>query len=287
MGGSEPAYDLATDMPLSANPDSQGTRLFLNALFKADCVTTTGQPSLAVTLAGPNTLSISAAQGSYVVGYANAGIGTALEGELVLELPAGVTVDDAGGGTLAGPTVTFAVGSIGASGTVLPPPASGSRTVVLSFAGEGVYTLTARLGYRVGVTELTAGPALLDVGVGVTPPPRDGGADADGGGGGDGGDAGGDGGGGGGDGGGSGCGCRAIPSAGGTAFVLGLAGVLVVLRRRGRGEGRKKPPMDTDRGGSPSGTCGSGLPRHAGTSAEAPRAPRGATVGSESGPRRT
>ncbi|HEY8430172.1 MAG TPA: hypothetical protein VIL20_17445, partial [Sandaracinaceae bacterium] len=33
-----------TAVPLSRNRDSQGTRLFLNALFEADCVTTAGQP---------------------------------------------------------------------------------------------------------------------------------------------------------------------------------------------------------------------------------------------------
>jgi hypothetical protein len=220
-------HSYSTDVPLSRNADAQGTRLFLNALFEADCVTTDGQPRLALTLAGPDTLPTSAPQGSYVVGYSNAGIGTALDAVLVLELPAGVTVDDDGGGTVAGSTVTFTVGSIGASGTLLPPPAAGSRTVVLSFAGEGVYTLTARLDYRVGATELGAGPSLLDVGVGITPPPRDGGT-------GDGnGDTSGGDGGGSGDGG-SGCGCRLAPAGGiPSAFLLGGALALLLRRRRG------------------------------------------------------
>jgi MYXO-CTERM domain-containing protein len=224
------SYD--TNVPLSANPSSQGTRLFLNALFEADCVTTEGQPNLAVTLSGPATVPVAAPRGSYVVGYANSGVGTALDGVLTLELPAGVTVDDAGGGTVTGSTVTFAVGSIGATGTLLPPPAAGSWTVALSFAGEGVYTLAARLGYVVGVTALTAGPAILDVGVGVEPPPRDGGTDGDGGGGDGSGDGGaGDGGGGNGDGGG--CGCR-VGDRSNPFLLFAALGAIALLRRRRR-----------------------------------------------------
>jgi len=49
--------------------------MFLNALFEADCVTTAGQPSLAVTLTGPTSLLPSAAQGSYIVGYGNSASG--------------------------------------------------------------------------------------------------------------------------------------------------------------------------------------------------------------------
>jgi len=40
-----------TKLPLSQNPDSQGTRLFLNSLFEADCATADGQP-LAATRTG-------------------------------------------------------------------------------------------------------------------------------------------------------------------------------------------------------------------------------------------
>jgi MYXO-CTERM domain-containing protein len=178
-----------------------------------------------VSLTGPSTLPVAAPQGSYVVGYSNSGVGTALDGALVLDLPAGVTVDDAGGGTVTGSTVTFTIGSIGASGTLLPPPAAGNRTVVLSFAGEGAYTLSAHLDYRVGVTALAAGPALLDVGVGETPPPGDGGTDGDGGGDGGAGDGGGDGGSG------SGCGCR-VGHPPGTLGILALVAVPVLLRRR-------------------------------------------------------
>ena len=198
-----------TDVPVSRNTDTQGTRLFLNALFEADCVTTVGQPVLAVTLTGPTSLPVDAAQGPYVVGYANSGEGTALDGDLRLDLPAGVTVVDAGGGTVSGSTVSFDVGSIGTSGGPGLTPSAGSYTVELAFEDEGGYVLSARLGYRVGATALEAGPVELGVGVGVAPPDTadgttDGAADAPG----DAGDAEGDGG--------SvassgGCGCHTLP----------------------------------------------------------------------------
>ena len=170
-------HSYATDVPVSASGSTQGTRLFLNALFEADCVTSEGQPLLGVTLGGDTLVPISDPQGSYIVGYGNSGAGTALDALLSLELPAGVTVVDAGGGTLQGSTLSFAVGAIG-SGVTPTPPAMGNYSVSLSFAGKGVYSLEAQLGYRVGASMLTAGPVTLDVGVGVDPN-TDGGADGD------------------------------------------------------------------------------------------------------------
>ncbi|MBN1772500.1 MAG: hypothetical protein JXB32_14620 [Deltaproteobacteria bacterium] len=223
-----------TDVPVSTHPSTQGTRLFLNALFEADCVTTVGQPDLSLTLTGPTRLEASAAEGDYVVRYSNNGLGAALDGVLTLTLPGGVSVVDAGGGTVDGSDVTFDIGSIG---TVVVPggsPPSGDRTVVLAFDGEGTYTLSARLDFVVGVTPMAAGPVTLGVGVGTDPPPADAGTDGDldGGDGGttdgdttDGGSA---------TTGGSGCGCRVIPVGGGlVALAPLLAGFLALLRRRG------------------------------------------------------
>jgi hypothetical protein len=226
-------HSYSTDVPVSAHPSTQGTRLFLNALFEADCVTTTGQPELRVTLTGPTRLEVTAAEGSYVVGYANTGLGAALDGVLTLELPAGVSVVDAGGGTVDGATVTFVVGGIGTL-DVPGTPSAGNRTATLAFAGEGTYTLSAGLDFVVGVTPMTAGPATLAVGVGVDPPPTDGGTDADGG---DGGGTGDDGGGDGGPAtaGGSGCGCQLAGERGAAAgSFLGLLVVAAVRRLRRR-----------------------------------------------------
>lgn len=213
-----------TAVPLSANPDSQGTRLFLNALFEADCVTADGQPQLAVTLTGDTRVPVAAAQGSYLIAFENRGPAGALDGELRLDFPAGVSVLDAGGGTVEGPSVKYPIGTIGPLGSAAPR-ASTSRTVRLSFAGEGSYTLSARLFYRVGVTTLIAGPSTLAVGVGVEPPASDGGTGVDGGAGPDGGASGprvksG------------GCGCPVSGGGAGSLWLVCLVGGMLLRRRR-------------------------------------------------------
>lgn len=240
------AYD--TVVPVSTHPSTQGTRLFLNALFEADCVTTVGQPDLALTWSGPTRLDASAAEGTYVIRYTNTGLGAALDGVLTLALPAGVSVVDAGGGTVDGSEVTFDVGSIGTYVVPGGSPPSGDRTVTLAFAAEGTYTLSAQLDYLVGVTPMVAGPATLGVGVGTEPPPADAGTDSWE----DGGDTGTDGGsdapsadgtgeggsgdGAAGDGGGasgsSGCGCRFVGGDGAAAGLGLLAAAACLLRRR-------------------------------------------------------
>lgn len=219
------AYDTA--VPVSTHPATQGTRLFLNALFEADCVTTAGQPVLAVTLTGPTRLEPSAAEGDYVVGFSNTGLGAALDGVLRLTLPPGVTVSDAGGGVVEGSDVRFEVGSIGTT-EVAGAPAGGTRTARLAFAGEGTYVLSARLEFVVGVTPMVAGPATLGVGVGTEPPPTDGGTDADGEGDGAPGDGGGSP-----SASGSGCGCRAAAGAG-DAGLFGLLALAAWRTRRRR-----------------------------------------------------
>ena len=42
----------STSLPVSTNEDGQGTRLFLNALFEADCVTTAAQPTVSLGWSG-------------------------------------------------------------------------------------------------------------------------------------------------------------------------------------------------------------------------------------------
>ncbi|MBW2528124.1 MAG: hypothetical protein JRI23_28350, partial [Deltaproteobacteria bacterium] len=66
-------YD--TDLPVSAHPSTQGTRLFLNALFEADCVTSDGQPSLTVQLTGDTQVPVTSPQGPYTLRFSNAGYG--------------------------------------------------------------------------------------------------------------------------------------------------------------------------------------------------------------------
>ncbi len=169
-----------TAVPLSQNPENQGTRMFLNALFEADCVTSSGQPEMSLELAGPASLFADPlpASGDYAALFVNGGAGTALDSVLVLHLPGGVLATSASGsGQIAADSVTWQIGSIGSAvGRPGEPSNSGSFQAGLSFAAEGQYTLALELGYRVGVSTLTAGPVTLQVN--VTRGAPDGGADA-------------------------------------------------------------------------------------------------------------
>ncbi|MEZ4339476.1 MAG: MYXO-CTERM sorting domain-containing protein [Sandaracinaceae bacterium] len=219
-----------TDTPLSRNADTQGTRMFLNALFEADCVTTAGQPQLTLGLDGPIAIESPTlrGEGSFTASWANAGFGAALDAEVVIAAPEGVEiVSYDAGGTEASPEVTWALGSIGPSGSTAPP-AGGARAITLRFAGEGTYTLTATLRYRVGasVFALTTEHDVL-----VTLGRMDGGPATDAGTAGDAGAIGGaDGGTGGG---GDGCGCRAS-GRDESRSALALLGLLALVRWRRR-----------------------------------------------------
>ncbi|MEZ4399423.1 MAG: hypothetical protein R3B06_05370 [Kofleriaceae bacterium] len=71
-----------TGLPVSSHGDSQGARLFLNALFEADCVTSVGQPAIDLALEGPLTLVASAraaGHGGFATRYDNHAIGPALD----------------------------------------------------------------------------------------------------------------------------------------------------------------------------------------------------------------
>jgi MYXO-CTERM domain-containing protein len=156
-----------TTVPLSANVDSQGTRLFLNALFEADCVTSSGQPKIDLTLTGDLVVAAKSlpATGDYQVGYANSGAGPALAAMLRLTVPTGVTVTKVeDGGTIEAPGATWFIGSI--SGVPTPsgdPPSSGSRSSTLSFSSWGEVKLTVGLGYRVGTSDLEATPETVTI----------------------------------------------------------------------------------------------------------------------------
>ena len=148
-----------TDVPLSTNADSQGTRLFLNALFEADCVTSIGQPNL--TVAAQGVMEIAAAEvpqkQGYTLSFSNEGSGIALDAVLTLTAPNDVTVSNFGSGTLNGNTVTWDIGTIGGQNQPAnAPPTAGSVTFDLSFGAFESFDLVAKLTYRVGLTSLAA-----------------------------------------------------------------------------------------------------------------------------------
>ncbi len=170
-----------TAVPLSANPDSQGTRLFLNALFEADCVTSNGQPELLLDLQGDrNVYGPLPATGSYQLTYMNAGAGAALDAELELHWPPPAEPSSLEGNpqTSQG-QATWTIGSIGTS-VQRPgePPDQGGRNAELSFPQAGTYRLEGLIRFRVGVSTLEVGPVTLDVTVSDEPAPDGGQPDA-------------------------------------------------------------------------------------------------------------
>ena len=143
LGGHE--YEVK--LPISANPKTQGTRLFLNSLFEAQCATMAGQPQIMVEKTAPATTTSSTV--TFQLDYWNAGPGIALQVTLEDALPPGSAfVSASNNGTLSGGTVSWDLDNLGAgeSGTV-------SFTVTLS--GHGVYENTANLDYRVGLNDFT------------------------------------------------------------------------------------------------------------------------------------
>ena len=145
LGGHE--YDV--DLPISTHPKTQGTRLFLNALFEAPCATTLGQPVVSVQKSAPATTTSPTV--TFTIDYANNGGGIALSAMLRDTLPAGSTfVSATGGGTLASGVVSWNLHNLsaGEGGTV-------SFTVTLG--GFGSYQNTARVDYRVGLNDFMQG----------------------------------------------------------------------------------------------------------------------------------
>lgn len=152
LGGHQ--YNDAT--PLSSNGDSQGTRLFLNALFEADCVTSVGQPQIVLSLTGDLVVAAQTVpvERDYLAGYVNGGRGIALDAVLSEIVPAGaevVSVD--GGGTIVAAGAEWALGAISASPpNAGDPPDQGSRGSTVRFTDFGDYALDVRLTYRVGTS---------------------------------------------------------------------------------------------------------------------------------------
>ncbi|HEX2571037.1 MAG TPA: hypothetical protein VH877_15865 [Polyangia bacterium] len=136
-------HQYTTKTPLTTNPTSQGTRLFLNSLFEADCATASGQPALTLTKDGPaNTTS---ALVTYTLSWSNQGPGIAIGAQLVDVLPPGASfVSASNGGTVSGSTVTWNLGEIGSQ-------SFGQVTLTVTLGSYGSYVNAATLNYTVGV----------------------------------------------------------------------------------------------------------------------------------------
>jgi uncharacterized repeat protein (TIGR01451 family)/MYXO-CTERM domain-containing protein len=141
LGGHE--YDV--DLPISSNPKTQGTRLFLNSLFEAPCSTEEGFPKVVLTKSAP--AQTTDAEVVFTIDYENEGPMPVLDVVLVDDLPAGSTfVSATDDGTLDGSTVVWQLGNLGAE-------TSGSVSFTVELSDYGVYENTATVTYRVGLND--------------------------------------------------------------------------------------------------------------------------------------
>ncbi|WP_146155237.1 MYXO-CTERM sorting domain-containing protein [Enhygromyxa salina] len=140
-------HQYKTNLPISDNPDTQGTRLFLNSLFEAPCATVDGLPTLNLATAAPDFTMV--AQIEVDVTYVNASAATALDAVLRAQLPPNTTfVSATEGGVLMGDEVVWQLGNLGAD-------ENGDRSYVIELAEYGLYDDSSALDYRVGLNEFT------------------------------------------------------------------------------------------------------------------------------------
>ncbi len=137
-----------TNVPMSKNPQSEGTRLFLNSLFEAGCVTDEGQPSISLFKSAPT--SVSSSSVTYTIDYSNFGPGPALSFVIKDTIPTGSTfVSASAPGTFTGGVVTWALGSLASGG-------SGQVTFTVTLPAKGTYTNQASSTFKVGNNTLSA-----------------------------------------------------------------------------------------------------------------------------------
>ena len=141
-------HQYSTSVPISANPTTQGTRLFLNSLFAGSCAHAEGQPVISITAAAPATTT--SATVTFTLSYSNGGPGPGLAIQLADTLPANTTfVSATGGGTFSGGTVAWNLGDL-ASG------ASGSVSVTVNLTTTGTYANQATASFAIGLTNKSA-----------------------------------------------------------------------------------------------------------------------------------
>lgn len=136
-------HEYKTDVPVSQNPDAQGTRLFLNSLFEAPCGTVEGTPQLLLDKQGPSFTDVP--EVTYQIEYKNEGPFTALDVVLFDTLPVGaVFVSGSAGVMIDGDQVAWELGNLGSG-------EGGSVELTISLADYGVHANIAHLEYLVGV----------------------------------------------------------------------------------------------------------------------------------------
>jgi MYXO-CTERM domain-containing protein len=163
-------HEYKTDLPISANPDSQGTRLFLNSLFEAPCATVDGLPSLNLATAAPPFTMVPSVEVDVV--FVNASTATALDAVLRAPLPPDTTfISATDGGELIGAEVVWQLGNLGAD-------EGGDRSFVIELADFGLYDNSSFLDYRVGLNQFSLASNVVQTLYGDEPP-GDGDGDGD------------------------------------------------------------------------------------------------------------
>ena len=135
-------HQYSVKVPISANGDTQGTRLFLNSLLEAECVTARGAANVALTASAPAYTATPIV--TLTIDWHNAGAGAAVAARLTDALPAGAAfVSATGGGTFSAGRVVWDLGD-------LAPGAAGAVTVTVALPSYGSYTNSATVTYKVG-----------------------------------------------------------------------------------------------------------------------------------------
>jgi uncharacterized repeat protein (TIGR01451 family) len=136
-------HQYTTTLPISKNPQSQGTRLFLNSLFDSTCAAATGLPVLVFNKTAPATTT--QANVTFSILVSNAGPSVALGAVLTDPLPAGASfVSASGNGAFANGKVTWDLANLGVGETQ-------AFTLTVKLGAFGTYQNTASLAYDVGL----------------------------------------------------------------------------------------------------------------------------------------
>ena len=138
-------HDYSVDLPVSANPQTNGVRLMMNTIFESDCATDADpapQMDGVLVMSGPAT--ITGSQITYSVSYTNPGPRTVENVTLTDALPPGTTY--ATGSAVPAPTSTTG----GVLTWHLPPIASGASVTVtfnVNVPADGTYINDAELSF--------------------------------------------------------------------------------------------------------------------------------------------
>jgi uncharacterized repeat protein (TIGR01451 family) len=132
-------HDYGVDLPISANPQTNGVRLFLNSLLASDCAASAGQPDGALTVSAP--ASTHAAQITYTIEFSNPGPRPAENVRVFDALPVGSTfVSASDGGTEINGVVTWALPSVG-------PGAHTAISLTVGVTVDATYDNSAEIDY--------------------------------------------------------------------------------------------------------------------------------------------